>query len=149
LAYLSKGSAPLLLGAWAITALLHYRSRIWQHRELLFVPALFLVTASPLLLYNATVFDNPFYSFASTHVLWMDSWDQSQVADPADLPTLSTYLQTHTAADIVDRFQSGCVRLNAFLPRVLIPSRTAHEHLEYSGRAHNLATRRAGRILSP
>jgi hypothetical protein len=124
LAYLSKGSGPLLLGAWGLVALLHYRSQIWQHRKLLLVPLFFLITTSPLLVYNARQFGDPFYNVNSAHVLWMDRLDQSHVADPADLPTMSTFFQTHTAADIVARLQYGTTRLNAYLPRVLIPSRT-------------------------
>ncbi len=123
LSYLTKGSAPLLLGAWGVTALLHYRTQIWRQKQLLLVLVFFLLTISPLLVFNANEFGSLFYNFNSAHTPWMDSWDESQVADPADLPTMSTYLQTHTLADMAHRLQHGISKLNAFLPTVLIPSR--------------------------
>lgn len=124
LAYLTKGSAPLLLGAWGIVALLRYRTRIIFHKELLIVPITFLLTISFLLIYNLRTFDSPFYNFATTHVMWMDRWSQSQVADPDDLPTLSTYFQTHTTSDIKARIKRGIEKLTPVLSRTLIPSRT-------------------------
>jgi len=124
LSYLSKGSAPLLFGAWGLAAVLHYRHQIWRRKEMLLVPLFFLLTASPLLLYNARTYGNPFYNVNSAHVLWMDRWDDSQVADPADLPTMATYFQSHTPADMIDRLSYGLARLNDYLPYVLIPSRT-------------------------
>ncbi len=124
LAYLSKGSGPLLLGIWTLTAVLHYRGKIWRHKELLLVPLFFLITALPLLRYNVEHYGEPFFSLNTKHVLWMDRWDQSQVADTADMPTMTTYFQTHTPADIADRLQYGIFRFSTFLPYVLIPSRT-------------------------
>ncbi len=123
LAYLNKGSGPLLLAAWGVVVLWHYRTKIWQHRELLFVPFFFFITASPLLVYNAQNFGSPFYSLDSAHVMWMDKWAEREVADPADMPTFATYMETHTLADIATRFGKGFIRLNSFLPRVFIPSR--------------------------
>ncbi len=123
LAYLNKGSGPLLLAAWGVVALLYYRNQILQHRELLLVPLFFFITASPLLLYNNQVFGSPFYSLDSAHVMWMDKWAEREVTDPADMPTFATYMQTHTIADIATRFKKGFVRLNNFLPQVFIPSR--------------------------
>jgi len=124
LTYLTKGSAPLLLGAWGAVAILHYRREISAHKELLMVPLVFLLTTAPLLIYNAKVFGNPFQNFTTTHAMWMDRWEESQVADPADLPTLSSYLQTHTVADMVNRLQEGSAKLNQVLSTTLIPSRT-------------------------
>jgi hypothetical protein len=124
LAYLTKGSAPLLLGAWGVVALLHYRRNILAHWELLIVPLVFLIVVAPLLVYNVRVFGGPFYNFATTHVMWMERWAESQVDDLSDLPTFSTYMQTHTPADMVARLQKGVQRLNPVLARTLIPSRS-------------------------
>lgn len=123
LAYLTKSSALLLLIVWAGVALWHYRRRIFTQTQLLLVPLVFLVTTSPLLVYNWRHFGQPFYSFATTHVMWMDRWAESQVEDSADLPTLATYLQSHTAAEMVARLQKGISRLNPELALTLIPSR--------------------------
>lgn len=123
LAYLTKSSVLLLLIVWSVVALWHYRRRIFAQTQLLLVPVVFLATTSPLLIYNWNTFGQPFYSFATTHVMWMDRWAESQVADPADLPTFSTYLQTHTLADVAARLDRGISRLNPELALTLIPSR--------------------------
>jgi hypothetical protein len=76
------------------------------------------------LVYNWRVFGSPFYSFATSHVMWMDRWDQSQVEDSSDLPTAWSYLQTHTLSDMAARLRVGLARLNPELAATLIPSRT-------------------------
>lgn len=123
LAYLTKGSAPLLLGTWGMVALWHYRQKIVRQKSLLIVPIVFFIVTMPLLVYNARYFGDPFYNFATTHVMWMDSWAESQVADPADLPDRATYFQTHTPAEMVNRLQNGAANLNSELAFTLIPSR--------------------------
>ena len=123
LAYLTKSSVLLLLVVWAAVAVWHYRRRIFAQTQLLLVPLVFLVTTSPLLIYNWRHFGQPFYSFATTHVMWMDRWAESQVENLADLPTLTTYLQSHTAAEMAARLQEGISRLNPELALTLIPSR--------------------------
>jgi hypothetical protein len=123
LAYLTKGTGTLLLVAWGLVAVFHYRGRIFRQKQLLLVPLVFLVTVSPLLIYNLAVFGRPFYNFATSHVMWMDRWAESQVADPANLPTLTSYLQTHSLTDMAERLRFGVTRLNPVLARTLIPSR--------------------------
>jgi hypothetical protein len=76
------------------------------------------------LIYNWQNFGNPFYNFATTHVMWMDRWAESQVEDPANWPTLTGYFQTHTLTDILDRWRVGLNRLNPELMTTLIPWRT-------------------------
>lgn len=123
LAFLTKGSAPVLLAAWGLTALLHYRLRILRHFELLLVPLVFVVTSLPLLIYNAREFGSPTYNFATEHIMWMDQLEQINTASPEDLPTFSTYFATHTPADMVSRIQRGSRRLNPVVARSVIPGR--------------------------
>jgi 4-amino-4-deoxy-L-arabinose transferase-like glycosyltransferase len=124
LAYLTKSSATLLLLAWGLVALVYYRRRILAQKQLLIVPLTFLITTSPLLIYNWRNFGSPFYNFATSHVMWMDRWAESQVEDRMDLPTVASYFQTHTLVDIFDRLRVGLERLNPELMTTLIPSRT-------------------------
>jgi|GEM_PF-1411684 len=123
LAFLTKGSAPLLLAAWGLTALLHFRLKIFRHFELLLVPLFFVITALPLLIYNANQFGSPTYNFATNHIMWMDQLEQINTADPADLPTASTYFATHDRADIAARLQKGLRRLHPTISESVIPSR--------------------------
>lgn len=123
LAFLTKGSAPLLLAAWGLTALLHFRLKIFRHLELLLAPLFFVITAMPLLTYNAAQFGSPTYNFATTHIMWMDELEQINTADPADLPTAASYFATHDRADSVARLQKGVRRLHPTIAETVIPSR--------------------------
>ncbi|MEM7345431.1 MAG: hypothetical protein AAF485_14415 [Chloroflexota bacterium] len=98
--------------------------RVLKQPALLLLPLVFLIVSSPLLLYNYRQFESPVYNFATTHVMWMDRWAESQVASPEDLPTLATYIETHTWADVYGRLQRGMERLHPTLGRTLIPTRT-------------------------
>lgn len=124
LAFLTKGSAPLLLAAWALTALLHFRFKIFRHVELLLVPLFFVITALPLLIYNANHFGSPTYNFATSHIMWMDQLAEIDTAAATDLPTASTYFATHTQADIIARIEKGLRRLNPTIAETVVPSRT-------------------------
>ncbi len=124
LAFLTKGSAPVLLAAWGLMALFHFRLAVFRHFELLLVPLIFIVTSLPLLIYNANTFGSPTYNFATQHIMWMDRLEQINTANPQDLPTRATYFATHTPADMVARVQKGLRRLNPVVSRSLIPSRT-------------------------
>ncbi len=124
LAFLTKGSAPVLLAAWGLMALLHYRLSIFRHVELLLVPLFFIIISLPLLIYNTHQFGSPTYNFATQHIMWMDRLEQINTADPADLPTRASYFATHTPADMVARMQKGLRRLNPVVARSLIPGRS-------------------------
>lgn len=124
LAMLTKGSAPVLLAAWGVMALAHYRGQIFRRFELALVPLVFIVTVSPLLIYNMQTFGSPTYNFATQHIMWMDRLAQINTAESDDLPTLGTYLATHTPADMVARVWEGLDRLNPVVARSVIPSRT-------------------------
>ncbi len=123
LAFLTKGSAPVLLAAWGLMALLHFRRSIFHQFHLLLVPLIFVIVSLPLLIYNANTFGSPTYNFATQHIMWMDRLEQINTADPAELPTAATYFATHTPADMVARMQKGLRRLNPVISRSVIPSR--------------------------
>lgn len=123
LAFLTKGSAPLLLAAWGLTALLRYRLAIFRRFELALVPLFFVITAMPLLIYNANTFGSPTYNFATRHIMWMDQLAQINIEDPANLPTASTYFATHTVEDMVARVQKGFRRLHPRIAQTILPHR--------------------------
>ncbi len=123
LSFLTKGSAPVLLAAWGVMALLVLRRRIFRQTGLLLVPLFFVLTSLPLLIYNARVFGSPTYNFATQHIMWMDRLEQINTADPAELPTFSTYMASHTPADMLARLQKGQRRLNPVVAESLIPGR--------------------------
>lgn len=81
---------------------------------------MFLLVGAPQFYRNKQTFGSYFYNVNSTFYVWYDSW--AEVAQgtrahgdregwpqmPADqIPSLTSYLQTHTAHDIVQRFRTG------------------------------------------
>ena len=80
----------------------------------------FLLLLSPYLLESKEKYGTYFYNVNTTFYIWYDSWDEAKAgtlqagdhvgwpALPDDqIPSLSKYLQEHTAQDIVDRFANG------------------------------------------
>lgn len=80
----------------------------------------FLLLLSPYLLESKERYGTYFYNVNTTFYLWYDSWDEaySGTYEAGDLfgwpdlpddeiPSLSKYLEEHTAQDIVDRFVNG------------------------------------------
>lgn len=93
-------------------------------RDILFSAAIpilvFLALLSPYLLESKEKYGTYFYNVNTTFYIWYDSWDEAKagtlragdhVGWPAllddQLPSLSKYLEEHTAQDIVDRFANG------------------------------------------
>ncbi|MBL1136840.1 MAG: hypothetical protein HND46_16155 [Chloroflexi bacterium] len=81
---------------------------------------MFLLVGAPQFYRNKQTFGSYFYNVNSTFYVWYDSWaevaqgtrahgDREGWPDmPADqIPTLATYLHTHTPHDIVQRFRTG------------------------------------------
>jgi hypothetical protein len=118
LGYLTKGTAQLLpvcFTFWWIIAGKWRRS--WPLLIIFLVS--YLVTTSPLLIYNTFRWNNPFYNF-SAEAMWADQWlDVSQ-----DLPrarSVGEYLATHSTNELVTRFVTGAIALlrrhgDMFLP---------------------------------
>ncbi len=105
LAYLTKGTAQLVLISFAIWALISDCRQKWLAIGT-FITA-YLIVASPFLIYNLENWGNPFYNYNSSHAMWFDGWDDKySLADPRTA-TMGTYLASHDLKDIIDRFVSG------------------------------------------
>jgi hypothetical protein len=105
LGYLTKGSGSQIAGLFFLSALLFVRS--WRKIGLALV--VFLAAISPLVVWNLATYGDPLYSFASTHNMWFDEADEIWYDNPDDLPTLGTYLETHTLSEILARVGKGLV----------------------------------------
>jgi hypothetical protein len=108
LAYLTKGSALLLPLGYAASVVRIAPKLVLKPRFLLF-PAAFVSVASPLLLYNWQVFGSPFFNYNTAHVIWLDYTEEQMMMFDKGLPTLSSYLATHSLAEIVWRGLRGLV----------------------------------------
>jgi hypothetical protein len=109
LTYLAKGTGQIILIAFLASAVLVYRKRVLQKRGLWVFIAGYVVLASGLWLYNTLNYGNPFYNLPTTHYMWLDAWEDSYAAGSEQLPTMVTYLQTHSVQQMIQRLSQGLV----------------------------------------
>lgn len=103
--YLTKGTGLQVAAAfWVVTLIIR---RDWKGTAM--GMAVFLIVVSPLLFWNLKTYGSPLYSFASTHNMWFDEADEIWYDDPATLPTLGSYLATHTFSEIAQRLGRGMI----------------------------------------
>ena len=81
------------------------RPRFWLF------PLAFVLVASPLLAYNWQVFGSPIFNYNTAHVIWLDYTEEQMIMFDKGLPTMFSYLATHSFADILQRFLRGLVRV--------------------------------------
>jgi hypothetical protein len=110
LAYLTKGSALLLLIAYA-ACVLRLTPRSFKTLHGWLFPATFLLISSPLLLYNWQVYGWPFFNYNTAHVIWLDSTEEQMNMFEKGPPTMWSYVATHSAADIAQRWLTGMVKV--------------------------------------
>lgn len=110
LAYLTKGSALLLLIAYVACVLRLTPKWIFHPRVWLF-PAAFLLVSSPLLLYNWQVYGWPFFNYNTAHVIWLDYTEEQMIMFEQGPPTMFSYLASHSLEDIVRRWLTGMVKV--------------------------------------
>jgi hypothetical protein len=108
LAYLTKGSALLLLIAYALTVIRGAPKLVLTPRFWLF-PLTFALVASPLLAYNWQVFGSPIFNYNTAHVIWLDYTEEQMIMFDKGLPTMFSYLATHRLADMLRRLLKGLV----------------------------------------
>jgi hypothetical protein len=118
LGYLTKGTAQLLPVCFMFWWIIAGKWRRDLLSLIIFLSS-YLVTTSPLLIYNAFTWNNPFYNF-SAQAMWADQWrDVSQNIPMAR--SAGEYLATHSVNELVTRFIKGGTRLlhehgDMFLP---------------------------------
>jgi hypothetical protein len=110
LAYLTKGSGLLLLLSYALIVFRRAPKLTLTLRFWLF-PLAFVLVASPLLAYNWQVYGSPIFNYNTAHVIWLDYTEEQMIMFEKGLPTMFSYLTTHSLADILHRFLKGLVRV--------------------------------------
>jgi hypothetical protein len=108
LAYLTKGSALLLPITYAVSVVRMAPKLVLKPWFLLF-PVAFVSVASPLLLYNWQLFGSPFFNYNTAHVIWLDYTEEQMIMFDKGLPTMFSYLATHSLGEIVWRGLRGLV----------------------------------------
>ncbi len=103
LVYLCKGTGLQVAALFWVTVFVFAKNKMTP----ILGVCLFVIISSPLLIWNTVTYQNPIYSFASTHNMWFDEADEIWYDDPEDLPTLGSYLETHSTGEIVGRLVRG------------------------------------------
>ncbi|MGC8879415.1 MAG: ArnT family glycosyltransferase, partial [Anaerolineae bacterium] len=118
LGHLTKGTAQLLPVCFTFWWIIAGKWRRDFLSLIIFLVS-YLVTTSPLLIYNASIWNNPFYN-TSAEAIWADQWhDVSQNMPRAR--SVGEYLATHSISELVTRFMNGGTNLlhkhgDMFLP---------------------------------
>jgi 4-amino-4-deoxy-L-arabinose transferase-like glycosyltransferase len=121
LAYLAKGTGQIVLIAFLLSSVLIYGRQLLRKRAVWLFVAGYVVLASGLWLYNALRYGNPFYSFSTTHAMWLDTWEDRYVVDSSRLPTMITYFQSHSLQQIVRRLSHGLVSVLKPIRQTWVP----------------------------
>jgi hypothetical protein len=124
LAYLAKGSGPLIAICFAATATLLYGPKVWFRRIFWGFVVAFCLVALPLWAYNWINFGSPLYNPAINNVMWMDESTERYVADSSDLPTLSSFLQEKSVGETWNRLWDGLLLMRYNFARMLWPTRS-------------------------
>ncbi|MFQ5611705.1 MAG: ArnT family glycosyltransferase [Anaerolineae bacterium] len=124
LAFLAKGTAPLIAAGFGVSATLLHGPRLWRGRSIWGFALGFVLVSSPLWLYNWVSFGSPVYNSAVNNVMWMDSAEEKYIADESELPTLATYLQTSSLAQVWQRLGGGLLDMRFFFAKLLWPARS-------------------------
>lgn len=109
LVYLAKGTGQIVLIVFILAAVLIYRTKVFRQRAVWTFLAGYVMLAAGLWLYNVLTYGNPFYNVNTFHRMWLGQWREKYVADPSQLPTATTYLQTHSLEQIGQRLLKGLV----------------------------------------
>ena len=104
LAWLTKGSATLALGAAALWTITSGGARA---RRLGLLCAGFVVAAWPLMAWNVSQGHGPLYNVNSAHVMWEDGWDGD--LDKRTIATPATWWAGHSMREGVSRWATGLV----------------------------------------
>jgi hypothetical protein len=122
LAQLTKGSGQLFAIAFLISLLLIQGPRALARKGLWAFIGCYLVVTSVLMAYNYREYGHPLYNFNTTHAMWLDEWEGSYVASPEELPTLTSYWQSHSPGAIVTREWEGLKMVRLLLILAAIPA---------------------------
>ncbi|MGD2143178.1 MAG: hypothetical protein PVF54_01730 [Anaerolineae bacterium] len=121
LAYLAKGTGQIIFVAFLAASVVTQGRHLLRKRDIWRFVFGYAALASVLWLSNALRYGNPFYSFSTTHAMWLDTWEDRYVIDAAQLPTLMTYLRSHSLQQIVRRLSNGLISVLKPMRQTWVP----------------------------
>ena len=120
LAYMTKGSGLFLIPIFIFSTLYNRGIKVLKHKNFYLFFLMFLIPCLPWIIRNIIVYGKPIYEGINSHTVWLESW--GEISRPeynlianwkelnytwSSLPTMSTYINTHTLYEIVKRFLYG------------------------------------------
>lgn len=107
LSYLAKGTGLLIVPIVLAMMTLELRWEWLLRKQVWYYVLAFSVVALPLWSFNWSEYGNPLYNFNTTHYMWNDSWENNYVYSEDELPTVWTFLGTHSVGEIGERLVNG------------------------------------------
>jgi len=126
LAFLAKGTGPIIAICFLLTATILHRPRIWLTATCWAFIISAVVVTSPLWMYNWLNFGSPLFNSAINNVMWMDDATEKYVADEAEMPTLNSFLQEKSPTEIWTRLTDGLLQMRYFYLKLLWPTRSTY-----------------------
>ena len=123
LAYLTKGTALQMVPAFVLVTIWLSRRRPWRDARIWVFLVAWMVSWLPLFAFNVQEYGNPLYNYNYKHEIFLDDPADRHFADISEAPTLQTYLQEHTAADMAYRLWFGVREVTRILLGALAPVR--------------------------
>lgn len=122
LALLTKGTALLVIAAFALAILLTRGLRAARSRSVWAFVLAWFVVSSPLLIRNVRVFGSPFYNVNSKY-MWLDDWSQVLVYDDAEIEqqSLGRFIERRGVGELGMRVANGALRELSYLIADLCP----------------------------
>jgi hypothetical protein len=122
LAYMTKATGIFMIPIFAVSAVILFRRKVIHDSYFWGFFLFFTITASPLIVRNLVVYDTPLFEGANSSVVWLDSY--RELAEPkyellvnwpdhtysgSNLPTMRSYLESHSLSAVVRRASAGVV----------------------------------------
>lgn len=123
LSYMTKGTGLLLVSVFVIATFMIVGPKVLRSRHFWAFVVVFFLISSPLIVRNMLVYGELTYEGPNQHVLWLDSWNEiyhpqyglvrqlpEVVWESTGLPTMKSYLASHSVSEILWRMGSGVRR---------------------------------------
>lgn len=138
LSYMTKGTGLVLVPVFMSATLMIVGPKVLRSRHFWAFVTVFLLISSPLIVRNVQVYGAPTYEGVNQHALWLDHWDDiyqpkfelvrqfpEMVWTGTDLPTMRSYLASHSVSEVLGRMGRGVQRefflfLNSLEPHLPI-----------------------------
>jgi hypothetical protein len=120
LAFMTKGTGLFLIPIFIISTLFIRGTKVIKNKRFYLFFIMFLIPCLPWFTRNIIVYGTPFYAGINSHLFWLDSW--SEISLPkyeliyhpkeltyswSSLPTMATYIKTHSPHEIIKLFLYG------------------------------------------